>query len=86
MTFEVIYRMGGPHYCKWMRIYWRYRDRSEAVAMAQEIERMGYKTAVRTTEELERIGLPVGWTFDAVDWENDEVTISDYETVHIKRS
>lgn len=86
MTYEVIYRTGGTHHCTWRRLYYRYKDRSNAVAKAQEIERMGYKSAIRTTEDLERIGLPIGWNFDAVDWDNDEVTVTPYETVHIKRS
>lgn len=85
MTYEVIYRTGGTNHCKWRRLYYRFQDRSNAVAKAQEIERMGYKSAVRTTKELESIGLPVGWTYDAVDWENDEVKVSPYETVHIRR-
>jgi len=86
MTYEVIYRTGGTHYCTWRKVLNKCTDRSEALQVAKDLERQGYHALVRTTKELESIGLPVGWEYGAVDWENDEVTVTPYETVHIKRS
>ena len=86
MTFEVIYRTGGTHYCTWRRIAFKHGSKGIAEEVDKNLERQGYHAEVRTTKELESIGLPVGWTSDAVDWETDEVTVTPYETVHIKRS
>jgi hypothetical protein len=79
-TFQVIYRTGGTHFCEWRLVYTMFVSHSDAIAKASEIERMGYKTLVRSSKELASVGLPVGWDAEGVDWESDKIEVSPYVT------
>ena len=69
-TFSVIYRQGGAKRCKWVRINEAYETRAVAQAMVNKLERMGYGAYLRYTDQLDRIGLPIGWdgSTSALDW------------------
>jgi len=85
-TFTVCYRTGGHADCTWNKILVPFATREEANSKAALIEHAGYKANVYVTEELNRLGLPVGWQSDSVDWENDEILCSPYMTRHRKFS
>ncbi len=59
-SYTVIYRMGGPALCNWKRCI-PVPTLQKARTMANGIERMGYKTLVWGTQNLNSVGLPVGW-------------------------
>ena len=57
-SYSVIYRDGGTINFKWHRVGGTYDNSQEADNKAAEIERMGYKTYVYKTQELDKIGMP----------------------------
>ena len=56
----IVYRTGGTDNCTWKQTI-AYPSRAKAFEEAKDIERMGYKTLVKTVSEVQEIGLPVGW-------------------------
>lgn len=88
-TYFVIYRTGGTDWCTWQRLFDRY-TLTEANAKRDELMRMGYQALTQSASQLEKIGMPYGWTAQSVDWTADEVK-TEYDrydvpvkTVHIK--
>ena len=85
----VLYRTGGTDWCTWQRLFERY-SLEAARAKQDELMRMGYQALVQSAEQLERIGMPYGWSAQSVDWSADEIK-TDHDkhgipckTVHIK--
>jgi hypothetical protein len=60
-TFTVVYRTGGTESAKWRKCL-PVLSSAEAVALADDIGRMGYKAIIHFTATLEAIGMPTGWT------------------------
>jgi hypothetical protein len=56
-TFTVIYRTGGTVNFKWHKAF-PVETATEAEALRQSTERMGYKALTHRTSELNKIGLP----------------------------
>ena len=81
--FNVIYRTGGTHNCKWIRVLDAYPI-DQAHTIAASIERMGYRTVIHDTDTVRAIGLPIGWDPDSVDWGNDQIFTDRFQTHHIK--
>ena len=81
-TWTVIFRTGGPMDCRWGRSYTPSATYQLANILSDSIQRMGYATAIWRTDVLDRLGLPVGWTSDIVDWDEDEITMGCYHTHH----
>jgi hypothetical protein len=79
-TYEIAYRIGGTASCKWRKVLAVYATHQEALAEALKIEQSGYKTRIYSTYELETIGLPIGWDYKLVKFDQDEITITPYET------
>ncbi len=84
-TYAVVYRSGGTHNCHWRRVFGRYTTR-ESAGMVESIERGGRKALVFTTAQLDAVGLPIGWEPGSVSYDNDHISISAFETHHIKES
>ena len=61
MTYSVAYRTGGTAHCQWRRVYETFTTLEAANDCAARTERMGYKSNVYKTNELDAIGLPIGW-------------------------
>ena len=82
--YSVVYRTGGTHDCTWIRVLELFRYEN-AKKEAERIERMGYKTIIHDADHLRQIGLPIGWDYKGIDWENDIIIRDgDYRTRHIK--
>ena len=58
MTYSVVYRTGGTQNFKWCRTNETFLTRDEAINFAAGIEKMGYKTMIYITKQLNNIGLP----------------------------
>lgn len=67
----VIYCQGGTKRCRWVATEPRHDDQVGAMAFAEDLNRRGYKTKVKTVHEMEIIGLPIGWdsSTNVADWE-----------------
>lgn len=60
-TFSVAYRKGGTAQFSWNRVLEVYATREAANASAQDLGKMGYKSIVYKTADLDSIGLPDTW-------------------------
>lgn len=87
--FAVLYRSGGTHHCTWTRILDAFSEENAAKARA-DMERMGYKALVVSFRQLMAVGMPIGWEYNSVDYDRDQVTIHNsahgvpMQTIHIK--
>ena len=70
--YLVMYRTGGTDWCTWRRLFDRYELKA-ANAKRDELMRMGYQALVQSADQLEKIGMPYGWTAQSVDWSRDEI-------------
>jgi hypothetical protein len=61
----VIWRSGGWANAEWRVTLETHKTRKEAQAFAGYIERMGYRTMIKSGRELRAIGLPVGFCVHA---------------------
>ncbi len=84
-SFSVAYRTGGPALCQWRRVYETFPTREAARACAERTERMGYKSNIYKTAELDRIGLPVGWD-SSCNQEAGKVYVGRYVTEYRARA
>ena len=62
-SYTVIYRTGGYASFEWKRIGTDFQTKADAKVKADEIERMGYKSLIFSTRQLNAAGMPEG--FDA---------------------
>ena len=77
--YVVDYRTGGELACKWHRLSGRYAL-ADAIAKRDELMRMGYAALAMRAQSAEALGLPIGWTASAVDWERDTLVYGAHET------
>jgi len=86
----VLYRSGGTHYATWQRVFERFTY-ADARKEQDKLFAMGYRALVQSFEQLNKLGMPVGWESDSVDWSSDEIKVEHDKngmpcrTVHIKR-
>jgi hypothetical protein len=57
-NYSVIYRTGGTVNFKWKRVLNIFIDKESAQMKKDELEKMGYKTLIFKTDQLNSIGLP----------------------------
>ena len=79
VLFVVIYRTGGSKKCMWKRMFGAF-NLKEAEKQKEMLERLGYKTILTQLDHFEKIGMPVGWDPESVDWENDSIEYLENET------
>lgn len=60
-TFSIVYRTGSPERCAWHRVLDTFPSKDATREKRDEIERMGYKTLIFRTYELNALGMPEGW-------------------------
>lgn len=78
--YVVDYRTGGALACKWHRLLGRF-TLADAIAMRDALVRLGYAALAMRAQSAETLGLPVGWTASAVDWERDTIVYGKHETL-----
>ena len=83
--YSVIYRKGGTMRCEWWKLFNTNQSEEHALANKERMERMGYKTLIVKTKDLEVIGMPIGWEPGIIDWENDKIMVDQYRTLHIAK-
>ena len=59
-SFTVVYRTGGTENCQWRRTS-ALSSKEAARDLANLNERMGYKSLVFKTGDLDSLGMPTGW-------------------------
>ena len=85
-TYVIAYRTGGTHDCRWTRLLTEFPSRESAELTRDTIERSGRKALIYRKETLDAIGLPIGWEPCHVNPKDDHITISRYDTRHVKGS
>lgn len=83
--YVIVYRTGGTHDCSWHRVLELWRREDDAKAAAFDLVMMGYKCLIKTADELETVGIPIGWDSNSVDPDKDDIVVSRYSTRHIRR-
>lgn len=85
--YVVIYRKGGWASCTWLAIPTGTALTGEgrleqAKEDAAALERMGYKTIIRSQAEHALLGMPIGWHWRLVDHKRDTIVTSGRMSTH----